>query len=106
MWALQGGTLKKLVEFLTPATEGGNISYLFTFSTMLPSFSPAPVLWENLLTNEQVLLFQHSSDSDHRKEGAINMSPHFTGPQVVPLKCGTTKDKPQYDLARTTVGKL
>ena len=50
MRALQGGTLKKLVEFMTPAILGGNISHLSTFGTRHPSFSRAPTLMDDLLT--------------------------------------------------------
>nr|XP_045042046.2 uncharacterized protein LOC123478461 [Desmodus rotundus] len=55
MRALRGGTLKKLVEFMTPAILGGNISHLSTFGTRHPSFSRAPTLMDDLLTRSCLL---------------------------------------------------
>ncbi|XP_053528037.1 uncharacterized protein LOC119044118 [Artibeus jamaicensis] len=48
--ALQGGTMKILAEFVSPAMKGGNFSHLSTFGTLQPSFSRALVLLGDLLT--------------------------------------------------------
>ena len=49
MWALQGGTLKKVVVFVAAAFLCGNISHLITFRSVHPAFTGAQMLLDDLL---------------------------------------------------------